>query len=239
LDGKQHPQARVEDMAADYIQEIRTVQPHGPYLLCGYSSGGTVAFEMARQLQVRGEKVALLAMFDTYSPHLYVCNPSLFRTVYTYLLTLWRLPLSEKQTYFLQKLDWMHSLLTGKPSSKYDLWNNYSLSQDTNPYNMVLIEALKQATMADYVPQRYSGRVTLFTTKEVLRWCYSTPDRGWNSLAERVEIHEIPGTHLGLLDEPNVQVLASKLRRCLEEAQGGDRALSLVDRSWVAELSIG
>lgn len=240
LDGKENPHTKVEDMAADYIQEMQTVQPNGPYLLCGFSSGGTVAFEMARQLQDRGETVALLAMFDTYSPHLFIPNPSLFRTVHTYLRTLWRLPQSEKQSYFLQKLDWMHSLLTGKPSSKYDLWNNYSLSQDTNPYNMVLIEALKQATMADYVPQTYSGRVTLFTSKEVLRWCYSTPDRGWSSLVDRgVEIYEIPGTHLGLLDEPNVQVLASKLKVCLEEAQISDRTLSLVDNNCVMELSIG
>ncbi|MGL5922312.1 amino acid adenylation domain-containing protein [Chroococcidiopsis sp.] len=240
LDGKQNPHTKVEDMAADYIQEMRTVQPNGPYLLCGFSSGGTVAFEMARQLQAQGEEVALLAMFDTYSPRLFIHNPSLFRTIYSYLRTLWQLPLPEKQTYFLQKLDWIHSLLTGKQSSKYDLWNNYALSENANPYDMVLIEALKQATMVDYVPQSYSGRVALFTSKEVLRWCYSTPDRGWNSFVEPgVEIHEIPGTHLGLLDEPNVQVLASKLKNCLEQAQVGDRSLSLVDNSRVMELSIG
>jgi thioesterase domain-containing protein/acyl carrier protein len=240
LDGKQNPHTKVEDMAADYIQEMRTVQPNSPYLLCGFSSGGTVAFEMARQLQAQGEEVALLAMFDTYSPRLFIHNPSLFRTIYTYLHTLCRLPLPEKQTYFLQKLDWIHSLLTGKQSSKYDLWNNYALSENANPYDMVLIEALKQATMVDYVPQSYSGRVALFTSKEVLRWCYSTPDRGWNSFVEPgVEIHEIPGTHLGLLDEPNVQVLASKLKNCLEQAQVGDRTLSLVGNSCVMELSIG
>jgi thioesterase domain-containing protein/acyl carrier protein len=243
LDGKQNPHTKVEDMAADYIQEMRTVQFNGPYLLCGFSSGGTIAFEMARQLQAQGETVALLAMLDTYSPRLFIHNPSLFRTVYTFLRTLWQLPLPEKQNYFLQKLDWIHSLLTGKPYSKYDLWNNYALSkqsQNTTPYIMVLIEALKQATMVDYVPQSYFGRVTLFTTKEILRWCYSTPDRGWNSLADRgIEIHEIPGTHLGLLDEPNVQVLASKLRVCLEEAQASDRTLSLVDNSRAMELSIG
>ncbi len=236
LDGKQNPHARVEDMAADYILEIQTVQPKGPYLLGGFSSGGTVAFEMARQLHEQGEKVALLAMFDTYSPKLFISAPSLFRTIYACLYTFLQLPLQDKQSYFLQKVDWLHSMLTGKLSSKYDLWNNYSLSEDTNPYNMVLIEALKQATMVDYVPQSYPDRITLFTSKEVLRWCYSTPDRGWDSLAgQGVEIHEIPGTHLGLLDEPNVQVLASKLRVCLEQAQVDDRSLSLVDNNFVMD----
>jgi amino acid adenylation domain-containing protein len=57
---------RLEDLAADYIQEIRRVQPHGPYFLVGLSAGGNIAFEMAQQLQAAGEEIALLGMFDSY-----------------------------------------------------------------------------------------------------------------------------------------------------------------------------
>ncbi|AFY36084.1 amino acid adenylation domain-containing protein [Calothrix sp. PCC 7507] len=221
LDGKQAPHTRVEDMASHYIQEIRTVQPHGPYMLGGFSSGGTVAFEMARQLVAQGDRVALLAMFDTYSPSLYINHPSLVRTLYVYLLTFLRLRSPDRWNYFFAKVDWFKSMLTGKPSSKFDLWNEHSFAEDANPYNMVLIEALKQATMADYLPQPYAGKVTLFTTKEVLRWCQFQPCRGWNGMAKKgVEIHEVPGTHLGMLGEPSVQTLAEKLIVCLEQAQG-------------------
>ncbi|MBD2201082.1 amino acid adenylation domain-containing protein [Calothrix sp. FACHB-1219] len=227
LDGKQTPHTRVEDMASHYIKEMRTVQPHGPYLLGGFSSGGTIAFEMARQLVAQGDRVALLAMFDTYSPSLYINNPSLLRTLYVYFLTFWRLRSTDRWNYFLAKLDWLRSMLTGKPSSKFDLWNEHSFTEDANPYNMALIEALKQATMADYIPQPYAGKVTLFTTNEVLRWCQFKPCRGWKGMAKQgVEIHEVPGTHLGMLGEPTVQILAEKLIVCLEQAQADNQVVS-------------
>ena len=65
LDASCPPLTRIEDMAAAYTQEIRKKQPHGPYFLGGYCMGGTVAFEVAQQLQAQGERVALLALFDT------------------------------------------------------------------------------------------------------------------------------------------------------------------------------
>jgi thioesterase domain-containing protein/acyl carrier protein len=57
-----------EEMAAHYIESIRTVQPEGPYCLAGLSAGGAIAFEMAQQLLAQGQQVALLAMFETYYP---------------------------------------------------------------------------------------------------------------------------------------------------------------------------
>jgi amino acid adenylation domain-containing protein len=66
--------ARVEDLAGRYITEIRSVQPHGPYCLGGYSFGGVVAFEIARQLQDEGEEVALLALLDAGAPSVYPCD---------------------------------------------------------------------------------------------------------------------------------------------------------------------
>ncbi|MBD2596806.1 amino acid adenylation domain-containing protein [Nostoc spongiaeforme FACHB-130] len=227
LDGKQAPHTSVEDMAAHYIKEIRTVQPHSPYLLGGFSSGGTIAYEMARQFVAQGDRVALLAMFDTYNPSLYISHPSLLRTLYVYWLTLLRLPSVDRKNYILAKVDWFKSMLLGKHSSKFDLWNEHSFTDDANPYNMALIEALKQATMADYVVKSYPGKVTLFTTKEVLRWCQFKPCRGWSAMAKQgVEIHEVPGTHLGMLGEPGVQMLAEKLRFCLEEAQADHQVVS-------------
>lgn len=57
-----------EEMAAHYIELIRTVQPEGPYCLAGLSAGGAIAFEMAQQFLAQGQEVALLAMFETYYP---------------------------------------------------------------------------------------------------------------------------------------------------------------------------
>ncbi len=68
IDGKVEPYLRIEEMARDYITEIQKVQPHGPYLLAGHSYGGTVAFEIARQLWQKGEETKLLAIIDTPAP---------------------------------------------------------------------------------------------------------------------------------------------------------------------------
>ena len=54
----------IEEMATEYVRSIRAVQPHGPYVLGGWSFGGTVAFEMARQLEAAGEAVPHLLMVD-------------------------------------------------------------------------------------------------------------------------------------------------------------------------------
>jgi amino acid adenylation domain-containing protein len=68
LDGRDEPHDSIEQMAADYVAEMRRAQPYGPYLLAGHSLGGVIAFEMARQLRADGETVAFLGMFDSVAP---------------------------------------------------------------------------------------------------------------------------------------------------------------------------
>jgi amino acid adenylation domain-containing protein len=58
-------QDRIDDMSVDYVTAIRSIQPHGPYHLLGWSLGGTIAQEMAAQLETQGEQVKLLALMDT------------------------------------------------------------------------------------------------------------------------------------------------------------------------------
>ncbi|NRD67216.1 alpha/beta fold hydrolase, partial [Corallococcus exiguus] len=68
LEGGALPPASVEALARDYLSQLRTVQPQGPYLLGGWSFGGLVALEMARQLQALGEVVELLTLMDSTVP---------------------------------------------------------------------------------------------------------------------------------------------------------------------------
>jgi hypothetical protein len=62
------PHRSVEEMARHYVQELRSVQPVGPYYLFGYCAGGRLAFEMAQQLVQQRQRVALLAMLDSPAP---------------------------------------------------------------------------------------------------------------------------------------------------------------------------
>ena len=64
LDEGEAPAESVSAMAADYIEAVRAAQPKGPYRLLGYSFGGLVAYEMARQLLAGGERVSFLALLD-------------------------------------------------------------------------------------------------------------------------------------------------------------------------------
>jgi amino acid adenylation domain-containing protein len=59
------PLATIEEMAALYLRQIRTVQPRGPYHLLGYSAGGMVAYEMANQLLGMDQRIAFLGLIDT------------------------------------------------------------------------------------------------------------------------------------------------------------------------------
>ena len=68
LDGVLPPYSSIEEMASDYIAEIRSVQSSGPYFLGGASFGGTVALEISQQLTEQGEKVAFLVLFDSVGP---------------------------------------------------------------------------------------------------------------------------------------------------------------------------
>ena len=70
LDGEGVPRDDISEIARSYVEAMRKVQPDGPYHLGGWSLGGTVAFEMARQLAEGGQKVATLAIFDTEGPKL-------------------------------------------------------------------------------------------------------------------------------------------------------------------------
>lgn len=67
---KENKPRSLDEMALDYINEIRTIQPKGPYYLLGWSLGGNVIHAMAVQLQKMGEEVALLIMLDSYPSHL-------------------------------------------------------------------------------------------------------------------------------------------------------------------------
>ena len=67
-DGKAPKYTRVETIAEHYLRQIRHVQAQGPYLLGGFSFGGTVAFEIAQRLKAQGQTVALLVMLDSPFP---------------------------------------------------------------------------------------------------------------------------------------------------------------------------
>src|SRR5262249_6182482 len=74
LNGEARFNTTIQEMAAKYLEEIVSVQPHGPYFLGGYCLGGIIAFEIAQQLTGRGEKVECVMLLDTYNDSIVPCS---------------------------------------------------------------------------------------------------------------------------------------------------------------------
>jgi amino acid adenylation domain-containing protein len=219
LDGLRPPLRSVEEMAARYIGEIRRAHPRGPYALGGASFGGLVAYEMAVQLEAEGERVSLLALFDTdfppviarplsatlagrpvYTRHLY---PLLVR-LRAHLDSLRRLGLAG----YLEAVR-APAGRTGGPTA--------AATPDRFMRTLAEIERANRRAAEVYVPRRYGGTVTFLRAAEA----DVQPDRRplWHSVAAEVVTLDVPGTHYTMRQEPHVRVLAQRLREALSAVQ--------------------
>ncbi|MHC5744027.1 MAG: amino acid adenylation domain-containing protein [Nostoc sp.] len=226
---------QVEDVAARYIQELFVVQPQGPYFLAGHSFGGKLAFEMAQQLLRKGHKVALVAILDTTAPF-HQNNPSVFDLDNTK----WLAELADTiEVVYGKKMDCSVDTLQSmvwEDQLKYvleRLKNADILPPDdeiTQLNNMV--QLLKANAVVNYVPKKiYPTKITLLRAKEnvvkvdesnseVLSEILQNLHWGWSKFsAEPVDVHFVPGNHVTMMNLPHVQVLAEKLKACIEKAQ--------------------
>jgi amino acid adenylation domain-containing protein len=222
IDGKQQPLDRVEDIASYYIQSIQQIQPQGPYLLMGYSFGGIVAFEMARQLTAQGEVVDFLGLIDMRSPTLDKNRMSLTKWLNFHLSQLQRLQLKEQIKYFLDKILYRLSIQVKGNTEGYKevMARRLSAFEMFEPELLNVLEANLQATK-NYLPQTYHGRATLFWCEYQAVYIDRYPDLGWGQLITGgVNTVPIPGEHLSLMTDPHAGVLAAQLNLAMTPAIG-------------------
>ncbi|MEH1835831.1 MAG: thioesterase domain-containing protein, partial [Nostoc sp.] len=221
FDGKQEPYPRIEVMAARYIEVIQLIQPEGPYLLGGWSFGGIVAFEMAQQLQAKGQKVALLALFDAIAMNSTIEFPEndpvllagfaqdlgLSLESFEFATTHFRQLQSDEQlTYVFER---------AKTSNLLPL--DIELSQ---VHSLFHVFKTNVRAISNYLPQVYPGQVTLFRATEQFADTPQNPTNGWSRLAkEGVEIQVVPGNHYNMLRKPHVKYLAEQLKTYLDKTQ--------------------
>ncbi|NEQ78660.1 MAG: non-ribosomal peptide synthetase, partial [Okeania sp. SIO2C9] len=229
LDGVSEPFGSVEEIAAYYLQAIQSLQPSGPYFLGGHSFGVMVAFEIAQQLQKQGETVALLAFFDlparlpSSTPKHLDWDDTQWLTNIAHILEI----LSGKN---LEISSQTLKLITPEEQLNY-------LKQQMETVNLLppnsgierlrgIVQTIKADELAfmSYVPRGgYQGPITLFRTSEVyqdelgiLGEIPTDPTWGWNQFSSQpVAVEVVPGNHTTMLAEPNVQVLAEKIKFCL------------------------
>jgi acyl transferase domain-containing protein/thioesterase domain-containing protein/acyl carrier protein len=215
LDGRSPFLTTVEDMAAYYVRAIREVRPHGPYNLAGYSFGGFVVFEMAQQLVAAGEKVSMLALLDTIEWQYlerYQRDADLRRRLAMYKIRLHRIFSSR---YGLRQTG-NRVASVFKRKFHYLTRKMGVLSAPGRPD----INTVNRIAASLYRPAIYPGRLTIF--RSISRSLLDGDDEmlGWGGRAlGGIEIHDVIGTHLDMLDEPNVRILAEQLRACLDGVQ--------------------
>jgi thioesterase domain-containing protein/acyl carrier protein len=223
---------KVDDVVGHYIKEMRSIQPEGPYLLAGIYCGGRVAYEMALQLHTQGQKVALLALVDTLKDgeaikiipvkeRVLAHWKNLLRLGPAYLLNKRRL--GEVKNRLMSIYCEFYERL-GLPSPQ--ACQSFTYRKKKEEGNMEWVFAPKEV---------YPDRVTLFRAIENMG--FIDHDLGWSELAPGgLEIHDVPGDTFSMLEEPHIQVLAKKLRDCIDRVQGDDLA-DIPPREGVANIA--
>lgn len=218
LYGDQEPHETFEEMAASYLADVRAVQPHGPYLLSGFSGGGLVAYEMAQILKSMGERVDLLVLLDTPYPE---DTPITFE---------------DKVTIKLQDMRRDKGAFVGRWVRRRIEWelarfrkSRTQAEHAPEEFHNEKIEAAFRRALGRYRARPYDGPVLLLRPKlEVTyklrdgRLLHATrnllkADNGWSPYVTSLTIKEVSGDHDAMVLEPNVRLLAAHLNEALRK----------------------
>ena len=212
LDGSP-PAETVEEMAKYEVEQIRALQPEGPYFIAGYCAGGSVAFESARQLALAGAEVARVALFGSPFPTAYrasgvrVQMRSLGHRVTLHASRIGSGSFSDGLGYLTTRAS-ERVLRTVK-------------RHDPAIANRRRVETATVAAVKRYEPGPYAGRVDIFLPNEAWRRSGDRPDE-WKLVAGHVVEHIGPDECNGdtMLLEPHVGALAALLNLSLGDERG-------------------
>ncbi len=212
---RQEQAPSIEEMATYYRDAIRAIQPEGPYFLGGWSMGGVIAFEMARQFEAEGQRVAFVGLFDSHLPS--------------------RNEVDNNEEGLLNRF--MNDL-AGMSNLKFS-----QAAENEEPLEHLLFEAQRMnilppsvdaayikslfvtfkknlAAISRYQPESYSGRITLFPASAFTSGEQVEVTYGWHRFAAQVDAgHVLPGDHYTILRDPQVEVLAGHLLSCMQETE--------------------
>lgn len=209
----------IEAMAACYIESMLKVNPKGPYAIAGFSFGGIVAFEIARQLKEQGKTISLIAPLDTYVDSSYHYASHQHKKLIRYY----------DRTY--RRLDYLKEMLSSWSSMKlrvnskkeYLLKKYFGLNNTMTEQEAIALEQFKEASIwVNKIVDRYHIKpqdfeVDLFRAKDDENYKLDPTHLGWKKVALKgVNIHNITGNHLGIVEPPNDKILAKMIQDILD-----------------------
>lgn len=216
----------IKAIALHHLQDILTIQPEGEYFLAGYSFGSLVAYEIAKQLEEKGKKVAFLGILDMYRN-----NPRLnhFLVLNIRMKNLTKLIITRNFGQIVTKFQKIVNSFTLKLQIKLKILTDLVIQKeidktdnsiDSIPDSMYILDN----TLKQYKMDGYHGKITLFLAEERIK---SNPVEklifllfhgyGWTreSLSQ---IYKVSGNHHSMIQEPHVKLLAEKLTACIDKA---------------------
>ena len=241
LDGQAPPFSSVEETAECYIEQIRSVQPYGPYYLGGGCYGGLVAFEMARRLRSMGETVNVVALIDTWNfaygrfiskPKLFYFNSRFFlRRTFHHMRTLGRVKPRDWASYFLgrtktflQLAKSVARIAEGGDETQFPVSLVDTKLQELEGRGELgqVLERVRNASHVaalNFIPKPYDGHLLVFSARTRVDDPYRDDALGWSPVAlGGVTAHVIDGDHLSIFRTPAVRSVAEKLDRALQDA---------------------
>lgn len=233
LDGKSEISTTIEEMANDYITEIRKNQPDGPYAIFGFSLGGFIAYEMARQLLEQGQKVAFLGVIDTVttfaSENRSIIDKLKHRTKALigkpafFLYALLRESKEGRAKFLRQKAKNIRGTLYYY-ASRLGLIKTHDTPSATTKDQPVYLST-KASVIIDTALNRYVLKpapltIDLFRAGKQMFYIEEPKTYGWNKYAQNgVVIENVPGEHSELFAPPNDAFFAKLLTDRLNEIE--------------------
>ena len=194
----------IEDLAAAYVDLLRGARPTGPYHLCGYSAGGLIAFEIARQLAANGQQVAMLGLVDTYAP------------------------VAGRRVSPMQKKLNHARVLLGLPSGERLAFARRTFGRITRreqqrvggtDFDGPLRRALLGLLDAYEPDGAYPGHVDLFRPSIPFLGARLDRSLGWDRCSvSSYAVHAVPGDHRTVFEAENARALAASIAKALERA---------------------
>jgi thioesterase domain-containing protein len=217
------PLERVEDLAAHHADSILRAGVRGPFLIGGWSAGGTIAFELAHVLGELGHEVRLVTLFDPSAPAFaQAATADVERLDLIELAELYGLALDAAELATCPEVErHRHLLLRGKAVGIFP--PSFEPSQLAR---LLGVAAGNIRAIRRYRPRYYPGRVVSFRASGV-QWDEATssapfsgedpdPSLGWSGLARDFTLEIVAGRHAQLMTDPYVRGLAKRLRAHLD-----------------------